>query len=228
MKKILYIIVFGAGLISCNNEDTYESIENNPPTIPVQIYPSDNLLCIDNKVTFEWEAASDPDGNELTYDVEIAKDRAFTEIEEVSEYIQGTSVTISLEKGIAYYWRIRAVDSYTFAGEYSAVNQFYVEGEGLSNYLPFAPLLVSPKMDVNITGDETTLQWNANDLDDENLMYDVYLATVNPPTTPIAENVMETSMTTSLESGVKYYWKVVVKDEKGGQTVGQVWSFSTE
>jgi len=29
-------------------------------------------------------------------------------------------------------------------------------------------------------------------------------------------------------SSTKYYWKVTVKDNKGGQTIGQVWSFTTD
>lgn len=32
---------------------------------------------------------------------------------------------------------------------------------------------------------------------------------------------------TSLLPSKNYYWKVVVKDNKGGETIGQIWEFKT-
>ena len=60
------------------------------------------------------------------------------------------------------------------------------------------------------------------------LTYDVYFGTVNPPTVKVAENkTTPTYEATSLQAATQYYWRVVVKDNKGGATTGQVWNFRT-
>ena len=60
------------------------------------------------------------------------------------------------------------------------------------------------------------------------MTFDIYFDTVNPPTTKEAENQSETTLNVDLASSSNYYWKVVVKDDKGGETVGQVWNFKTD
>ena len=60
------------------------------------------------------------------------------------------------------------------------------------------------------------------------LTYDVYLGTANPPTIKVAENrTTPVYEATSLQAATQYYWRVVVKDNKGGATTGQVWNFRT-
>ncbi|MDO9038015.1 MAG: hypothetical protein Q7U59_06685 [Lutibacter sp.] len=73
------------------------------------------------------------------------------------------------------------------------------------------------------------LQWTAIDVDtNDTLTYDVYFGTVNPPTAIVSANQSEKTYSASLLASKTYYWKVTVKDNKGGQTVGQVWSFTTD
>ncbi len=226
MKNSIFILTVVFLLGACDKSE--EKPGNEPPTVPLLVYPTNNLLCIENEVDFEWQPATDPNGDNIAYEVEIAKDKAFTGAGKVSQITQGTSVTVSLERGIAYYWRVRAVDSFAAAGEFSPINSFYVEGEGVSNYLPFTPTLVSPEMDGSITGTEVMLKWAADDIDVDVLMYDIYYSSENPPATMLSEDLTETSITASVESGKTYYWRVVVKDEKGGQTKGPIWSFKAQ
>jgi hypothetical protein len=57
----------------------------------------------------------------------------------------------------------------------------------------------------------------------------VYLDTVNPPTTVISANQSGDLFTTpTLNAATNYYWKIVVKDNNGGQTIGQIWNFKTD
>jgi hypothetical protein len=59
------------------------------------------------------------------------------------------------------------------------------------------------------------------------LSFDVYLGTDANPTTKIVENKTSTSVDATLLASKIYYWKVVVRDNKGGETMGQIWSFKT-
>jgi len=57
--------------------------------------------------------------------------------------------------------------------------------------------------------------------------YDVYLGTMNPPTTLVA-NIQNTSYTsTALTSNTVYYWKIVPKNAVGDAIGCSVWNFKT-
>ncbi|MBE0424672.1 MAG: hypothetical protein IBX66_12155, partial [Lutibacter sp.] len=57
---------------------------------------------------------------------------------------------------------------------------------------------------------------------------DVYFGTANPPTEIVSANQTENFLGKSVDPSTTYYWKVAVKDGEGGQTMGQVWSFTTD
>ncbi|OYX23116.1 MAG: hypothetical protein B7Z06_10705, partial [Flavobacteriales bacterium 32-35-8] len=57
------------------------------------------------------------------------------------------------------------------------------------------------------------------------LKYDLYFGTANPPTEKVAADLLLKTYDVNVLNAGNYYWKVVVKDGKGGTTVGQVWNF---
>ena len=232
MRKYIYAIIISSLIVSCGGGggDTPPDppVETNKaPSIPTLSYPTNNLLCIDNSVAFQWNASIDPEGNPITYQIQVAKDNLFTQIAHTLTSSTATK-TIALEKGVAYYWRVKATDSKNAASDYSTSFQFYTEGEGQSNHLPFSPTVVAPTINEVIQTDTATLSWTASDTDNDPLTFDVYFGTVNPPIQKIAENQSETTKDVSLESSKTDYWKVVVKDDKDGITIGQVWTFKTD
>lgn len=44
----------------------------------------------------------------------------------------------------------------------------------------------------------------------------------------ISSNQTATSFDVSLSATTDYYWKIVVKDNQGGATTGQIWNFKTD
>jgi len=234
MKKILYTLALSTLIWSCGGggEDTpppSPAPTNNAPTVPTLVYPTNNLLCIDNVLDFDWNASTDSDGDAITYQVQVAKDAGFTQLTHtVTE--SATLRTLSLEKGIAYYWRVKATDSKNLSSAYSATNQFYTEGEGVSNYLPFSPILVAPTLNLIVTSATTTLQWTADDVNTtDTLTYDVYFGTDQANLSIASADQTETSFETpTLTASSTYFWKIVVKDNQGGQTIGQIWNFVTD
>lgn len=232
MKKLIYTLAFSTVLWSCGGGGETPPPpppENKAPSAPSLVYPTNNLLCIDNVLDFDWNSSTDPDGDALTYHIQVAKDAQFSQKAHDINNVSGSLKTLTLEKGVAYYWRVKAVDSKNASSDYSSVYQFYTEGEGISNHLPFSPVLVSPELSSVVTESTANLQWTASDVDTEDtLAYDVYFGTENPPSVLSSENQSATSLEVDLTSSTTYYWKVVVKDGQGGQTIGQIWSFSTD
>lgn len=220
-------------MISCSGggddpDVTQQPDENTAPTIPTQVYPLDNTICTDNNVIFEWNGSTDAEGNNITYRIEVSENTSFSPISFTATSLSESKL-ITLEKGKAYFWRIKATDNRSAESNYSPAMQFVTEGEGVSNHIPFAPGLVAPALNSEVNGTSTTLSWSASDVDGDALTYDVYLDTNTNPTTKVSENQSATTYdATGLTAATTYYFKVVVKDGNGGVSIGQVWSFTTK
>lgn len=230
MKKYSYLFGITFLLFSCGGGDSSSSEEktNTAPTVPTLTTPNNNKLCIDNSVSFEWNASTDAENNPITYQIQIATDNQFSQIVKTAE---GTAnfQTLALNKGIAYYWRVKATDSKNAASNYSNTFSFYTEAEAVANHAPFLPQITEPELNSFVNTTTATLKWTASDVDTNDvLVYDVYFGTASTPTTKVASNIATTSWTSAtLQAATNYYWKVVVKDNKGGETIGQVWNFKT-
>lgn len=232
MIKFWPLITASLFLFSCadggSDDDPDPQPINNAPDKSVISAPVNNLLCINNDVLFQWEAATDPDGDSVNYQLQLATNNQFTEnVQKLSNIVE-TSYQLSLNKGVAYYWRVQTVDSKGLSSEYSNIFQFYTEGDGVLNHVPFAPKIVSPNLNQTIQTSTTQLEWTASDVDYDPLTYDVYFGTINPPITKVAENQSTMTFDVTLNSSTAYYWKIVVNDGKGGISIGQIWNFKTD
>ncbi|TGV04174.1 fibronectin type III domain-containing protein [Flavivirga rizhaonensis] len=238
MKKYLLLIAASIAIVSCsgggddpapNPDPDPDPSGNKVPTTPTLTDPTDNLLCIDNNLVFNWEASTDPDGDAVKYTIEISKNIEFTQITHSFSNLTSTTKTVLLDKAVAYYWRVKANDSKNASSEFSSIFQLYTEGIGEENHLPFSPKLIQPSLGSTTQGNSVSLSWGATDVDNDALVFDVYLDTNNPPvTTAVTSHTEKSYVASSLAANTTYYWKVVAKDDKGGVTLGQIWSFKTE
>lgn len=230
MKNIFYTLLISLILVSCGGGGDGDSSGpvNTAPTTPTLIAPTNSKLCIDNTVSFQWSTSIDTEKNPIVYQIQIATDNQFSQIVTNKES-SSSAQSVTLEKGKAYYWRVKAMDSKSASSSYSATYSLYTEGLAQSNHLPFLPQIVQPENNATVAATAVALKWTATDSDTNDiLIYDVYLGKVNPPTTKIANSVSETSLNVNtLDAATTYYWKVVVKDNKGGETIGQVSRFKT-
>lgn len=227
MKKISLFILSLILFSSCSSGGD-EGDAQTPPTIPSLVYPTNNLVCINNTVEFKWNSSSDAENDAITYQLDVATDNAFTK-NVVTSTTTLLSKSLSLEKGKFYYWRVKAIDSKNKSDKYTAVYTFFTENQGIVNHLPFIPEVKTPVLHSNVSGSSATLSWTAVDADNDNLSYDVYLGTSNPPTQKVALELAASSfVANSLSANTKYYWYVVVKDSKGGTTIGPVWDFTKQ
>lgn len=226
MKYFIYLTLLNILLTSCSGSDD-STLENEPPTVPILVNPTDNQLCLDNNVSFEWNRSTDVNKDSIAYQIQLAKENTFAQIEKTFEKSDNIA-SFTLSKNTAYYWRIKAIDSKGSASAFSTIFKFYTSGDAVVNHLPFAPDLTQPLINSVLTGTIATLGWTASDVDvTDVLSYDVYFGSINPPTEKIGDNISTISTTITVEPAKQYFWRVVVKDNKGGETIGQVWKFKT-
>ncbi|GAA4279151.1 fibronectin type III domain-containing protein [Aquimarina mytili] len=231
MKHIYIIFLSALMLLSCNADDEFV-ISRNPlvpniePTTPSLVFPTNNLVCTNFNLQFDWNASRDINGDALSYVIEVATDINFTTILFTAITSQ-TTHPFTLEKGVAYYWRVKARDTEGKESIYSATQTFFTEPEAGINNIPFVPTVVSPLVRATVTGPNITLDWDAADADNDPLSYDLYFGDTNPPEL-FVENSTSSSLDVNVLTNTEYYWRVVAKDNKQGVTIGQVWSFTTD
>lgn len=230
MKNFIYLSIIGFLFAACgggSDDANPAPVENVAPTVPALVAPVDNKLCVDNTVAFQWNLSTNASKDVITYQIQVAKDNTFAQIIKTNEVTTNNS-SVSLEKNTAYYWRVKATDSKGLSSAYSPTYKLYTTGEAVVNHLPFSPELVQPAINTMLSTTTATLKWKATDVDTADVLtYDVYFGKTNPPTAKVSENTSAISFDVTLEPTTQYFWKVVVKDNKGGETIGQIWKFKT-
>lgn len=74
---------------------------------------------------------------------------------------------------------------------------------------------------------DLNLSWTCSDPDGDPLTYDVYFGTSNNPPLVADNRTTTTYNPGQLNNNIKYYWKIVAKDNHGASTSGPIWSFNT-
>lgn len=229
MKKLIYILLLSLVVIGCSTESVEEEIglENTAPSKPVLVTPANNELCTETELNLQWQASIDGEGDVVKYLLQVATDAGFSNIFHESTISQ-TSKELTFDKSKNYYWRVKASDTEQASSEFSSVYNFYSEGVGVENHVPFSPELVAPAQGVSITSGSIKLEWTATDLDaGDVLSYEVFVGTESDVLQSEASNLTDKFHTVTLNSANTYYWRVDVKDGNGGVTLGQVWKFTT-
>jgi hypothetical protein len=99
-----------------------------------------------------------------------------------------------------------------------------------NNRVPNAPSSPGPANGATNVKINPTLSWQCSDPDwFDTLYYDVYFEKNNPtPSVLVSNNQTATTYTPgNLDLGSTYYWKIVVRDDKGATVTGPVWQFTT-
>ncbi len=108
----------------------YRTISTNrPPEAFSLVAPSDKAELNNSPVLFDWETASDPDGDPLTYSFYISEDTSFKNPVVIIDGIETSSVVIDigsrLQDGNTYYWKAAAVDSFGGTTDSEQIWSFY-------------------------------------------------------------------------------------------------------
>ena len=230
MKNIIITLCSILLLVSCTEE---ESINLDyplndlrvEPTTPSLIYPTNNLVCTNFNLEFDWTTSRTITGGEISYLIEIASDSEFNQILFSSTAEESGSI-FTLAQGTSYFWRVKAKDNKGYESPYSSIQSFITEPEATTNIIPAISSTATPATGATVTGNSTTLQWDATDGDNDPLVYDVYFGESNPPQL-FAENLSASSLEVTIEASKTYYWRVIAKDSHQGVAISRVWNFET-
>lgn len=230
MKKFLGILTV-ITLISCgssNDPAPNPEPENNIPVASSYLLPNNNAVCTGQEISdteievdFQWNAFQDVEDNNLDYTITVRS--LATNMVVATENLNGTSTSITLEKGTTYAWNIEATDSDNNS-VLGATWQFQTPFDAVTNYLPFPATLISPDNGSSVTTTDVTFTWEGNDPDEgetELLEYSVFIDTANPPVQEVASNITAETYTKTLTAGV-YYWKITSKDPSGNSSNSEI------
>lgn len=82
--------------------------ENRPPDAPTYVQPANSAISVDTDVSLQWNATTDPDGDEVTYNVYVGYDEA--ELELVASNLTAPTHQATFASDTTIYWQIGATD----------------------------------------------------------------------------------------------------------------------
>ncbi|MEL7003105.1 MAG: fibronectin type III domain-containing protein [Bacteroidota bacterium] len=213
-KSILFLVAFSLLVMSCGDDD--ETAPENRPPGNFQITTSVN----NRSATISWTPSEDPDGDQVTYSVEL-------EGETILENSSNNQLIVNeLDYSTSYSGTVVAEDEDGLTNQ----EEFAFQIGDEPNDSPEVPVLDIPSDSQTGVSGLPEFSWQeATDPNGDQVLYDLFLDTVNPPESSLANDIKETSFQTTsmLVSGTVYYWKVVAKDNKGASTESQISSFTT-
>ncbi len=200
---------------------------NSVPAKPQLSAPMNNAAAQPYSVSLTWLPVNDADGDLVLYDVYLGNNPNPATL--LAGGLQQTNITAALlSPNTKYYWKVVAKDA--FGGTIASDEFSFTVQNNSQNTAPAAPQLTSPLAYESGVSNTAVLQWNAAfDIDGDALVYDVYVSASQVWGTPVATGISSLQYTTAaLTHGITWYWKVVARDNKGGETASVVWNFTVK
>ena len=231
MKKLFYTTFFFL-LLACSADEQSEETIDLLPGLFNLIYPENGSACLDgsiindtqSKITFQWNASQ----NANEYEVEIIN---LNDNYSQKMLSKDRSLEVVLKHGEPYAWTVTAfVDDASIT---SKEWKFYLAGNGIVNYAPFPPELISPRpsarVNLNSNG-QVVLNWTSSDVDGDLETYELYMdqndgSTLIQTFTEV-ENTIEIGIVA--DPGITYLWKVLAIDSDGNSSSSGVYYFVTQ
>lgn len=196
---------------------------NRSPVAAASPVPENFSENISDDAVLRW-VGSDPDGDALNYDVIFA-----AQGDEMTVVAEGLTVAAWTASGLkpftTYFWRVVSRDPYE-ATSVSPTWQF--KTGDLDNFAPYIPALPIPE-DLSINQLPSTLcSWSGGDPNAEDIVTYSFMLGTDQNDLQLKDKTRQTTMQLeSLELETTYYWQIISADNRGKETTGPLWRFST-
>ncbi len=237
MKKSLYILKISSVLIvltfiSCGggdggNDPTPIPEMVSPPGRSTLIFPERNKECTEgdilnesqSEVLFEWNASQNTDSYELNL-INLNLNSTLKIPTNTNE------ASATLTRGAPYEWFVISKAALTNVTTESERWRFYNAGEGVQNYAPFPAEAIRPQRgtSMNTTGNRITLEWSAEDVDNDIEQYEILYGTEATPVNSIGTTNLKT-MDVDVTQGTNYYWRVLTTDSNSNTSSSEIFLF---
>ncbi|MEL6851573.1 MAG: fibronectin type III domain-containing protein, partial [Bacteroidota bacterium] len=209
-NQLLLLLIL---LSACKNEPVTPP-ENQPPdpfSVSVQV---DTITAL-----VSWTAADDPDGDPVSYRVELDNQVIVASTQELSHTLP------QLDYDRKYSGKIVAFDP---EGAERAVS-YDITTDPEPNSPPGDITLVSPKDDLlNLDPGNIYFDWETvSDPDGDMLTYELWAGTEGTAADLIHSGTTTNYTATDLLPGETYTWKLIAVDGKGGQSESETREFTT-
>ena len=222
MKRYYWVLLLM--LVACKKE-----VIPDPESV-LLLAPENNNNCTtairvsdqQSQVNFSWQESLHTD------EYELVVRNILTNVDQKKLTLRFSS-SIVLENGKQYSWWVNSKSLQTENIAKSQVWTFYIEGIPTSSHFPFPAKLLSPENNtqVSLENGVLTLSWEAIDLDNDVVDYDVYLGP-DPDDLELAlENLTTNSISATLIPDRYYYWKVATRDKQGNISNSDIGVFRT-
>lgn len=190
-----------------------------PPATPVYLTTATvfGLHTTSPTVTLAWAASADPDGDSVTYMVDV---RSSTGAWPSVMMGSSTSLTLSPLFETTYYWRVTAVDPYaSTAGPWQSLVAHFV------NHAPGMPTILSG---AGVSSQHTltpsaVLSWSAvTDPDGDPVAYALSVGTTLASMAPALLGSSTSFALPNPQFGTTYYWQVSARDNYGAASSAPV------
>ncbi len=199
------------------------SLINNPPNPFSVISGTGTSLTRNNSTTLSWQAAQDPDGDAVVYDLAWGTS---PNAETALAVTTATSWNISgLAFGTTYYWQVVAKDSYGASTQISGGTQFYLPLFWNPQPTPVVYLSTASSYSLHMASPNITLAWSPSEdaaLDPISYTLSIKTSTSSWPDISMGQS---TSITLGLQLETTYYWEVLAENPYGGISLGSWQSF---
>lgn len=194
--------------------------DNPAPDQPSNAVPSNASTDIPKNKQIQW-SCSDPDDEQLTYDVYFG-----TNTNPAKKASNQTGTTYDpgvLSYDTTYYWRVVAWDE-QHQSTIGPIWKFTVSDTNMGPYVPSNP---EPSDGTTDTDLNITLQWQGGDKDSDTIFYDLFFGTMDPPSIKQQNLTQASFQMNNLSYDTTYYWKIVSTDNDDAVENGSIWSFTT-
>ena len=238
MKNSLYLIknsfvLIAFILISCggggNGTDdpnpTPESI--SPPESATLIFPERNKECTEgtivnesqSEVIFEWNLSENTD----SYELNIINLNLNSTLRISSNTTQAAA---TIARGAPYEWFVISKAEMTNVTTESERWRFYNAGAGVQNYAPFPAEAIRPQRGeaIDANGNSITLEWNAEDVDNDIEQYEVLFGTDPTPVNSLGTTTSKT-IDVDVTPETNYYWRILTTDSNSNTSNSEIFLF---